>query len=74
VPNIPGIVPKTASQALNEATHNYIELIANHGFESCLINNKEIFNAVNTYKGKLTSKPVSESLDLNYNSLDKIIK
>ena len=74
VPNIPGIVPKTASQALNEATHNYIELIANHGFESCLINNKEIFNAVNTYKGKLTSKPISESLDLNYNSLYKIIK
>ena len=73
VPNIPGIVPKTASQALNEATYKYIELIANHGFESCLFNNKEIFNAVNTYKGKLTSKPVSESLNLNYNSLDKII-
>ena len=32
------------------------------------INNKEIFNAVNTYKGKLTSKPISESLNLNYNS------
>ena len=74
VPNIPGIVPKTASQALNEATHKYIELIANHGFESCLINNKEIFNAINTYKGKLTSKPVSKSLNLNYDSLDKIIK
>ena len=73
VPNIPGIVPKTASQALNEATYKYIELIANHGFESCLINNKEIFNAVNTYKGKLTSKPVSESLNLNNNSLYKII-
>ena len=74
VPNIPGIVPKTASQALNEATHKYIELIANHGFESCLINNKEIFNAINTYKGKLTSKPVSKSLNLNYDPLDKIIK
>ena len=74
VPNIPGIVPKTASQALNEATHKYIELIANHGFESCLFNNKEIFNAINTYKGKLTSKPVSKSLNLNYDSLDKIIK
>mgnify|MGYP000032316982 FL=1 len=73
VPNIPGIVPKTASQALNEATHKYIELIANNGFESCLINNIEILNAVNTYKGKLTSKPVSKSLNLNYYSLDKII-
>ena len=73
VPNIPGIVPKTASQALNGATHKYIELIANNGFESCLINNKEILNAVNTYKGKLTSKPVSKSLNLNYYSLDKII-
>jgi len=73
VPNMPGIVPKTASQSLNEATHKYIELIANHGIESCLINNKEIYNAVNTYKGKLTSKPVSESLNLNYSSLNKII-
>ena len=57
----------------NEATHKYIELIANHGIKSCLIKNKEIFNAVNTYKGKLTSKPVSESLNLDYNSLDEII-
>ncbi len=73
VPNMPGIVPKTASQSLNEATHKYIELIANQGIKSCLINNKEIYNAVNTYKGKLTSKPISESLNLDYNSLDKII-
>ncbi len=73
VPNIPSIVPKTASQALNGTTHKYIELIANNGFESCLINNIEILNAVNTYKGKLTSKPVSKSLNLNYYSLDKII-
>ena len=73
VPNIPSIVPKTASQALNGTTHKYIELIADNGFESCLINNIEILNAVNTYKGKLTSKPVSKSLNLNYYSLDKII-
>jgi len=73
VPNIPGIVPKTASQALNGVTHKYIELIANNGFESCLINNKEILNAVNTYKGKLTSKPLSKSLNLNYYFLNKII-
>ena len=70
---MPGIVPKTASQSLNESTHKYIELIANQGIKSCLINNKEIYNAVNTYKGKLTSKPISESLNLDYNSLDKII-
>ena len=73
VPNMPGVVPRTASKALNEATFPYIEYLANNGVEHSIKNNNEIANGVNTYKNKLTSKPVADSLNLNFSPLDELI-
>ena len=73
VPNMPGVVPRTASKALNEATFPYIEYIANHGINNAIKNNNEIANGVNTYNNKLTTKAVADSLDLEYTSITKLI-
>ena len=73
VPNMPGVVPRTASKALNEATFPYIEYIANHGINNAIKNNHEIANGVNTYNNKLTTKAVADSLDLEYTPITKLI-
>ena len=70
---MPGVVPRTASKALNEATFPYIEYIANHGINNAIKNNHEIANGVNTYNNKLTTKAVADSLDLEYTSITKLI-
>ena len=73
VPNMPGIVPQTASKALNEATFPYIEYIANNGIQYAIKNNIEIFNGVNIYKNNITSEAVAKSLGMSYKSLSDMI-
>ena len=73
VPNMPGIVPRTASKALVEATFPYIEYVANNGIEYAIKNNIEISNGVNIYKNNITSEAIAKSLGMSYQSLSDII-
>jgi len=65
VANIPGAVPKTATEALSSATLPYAIQIANEGLEKAS-RNKTILTGINTYKGNLTEKAVGASLDMSY--------
>ncbi|KRK58314.1 alanine dehydrogenase [Limosilactobacillus antri] len=73
VANIPGAVPKTATEALTSATTGPALKIANLGIETAAQNDRMIATGVNTYEGELTSKAVADSLGLHYQPLIDLI-
>jgi len=71
VANIPGAVPKTATEALSGVTIPYAVKIANVGVEKA-IENSTIKTGVNTYHGKLTEKAVANSLNLPFTDVETL--
>lgn len=53
VPNIPGVVARTATYALTNAALPYILTIANKGIEKAMTDDPALEKAVNTHKGEL---------------------
>lgn len=53
VPNMPGVVARTATHAFVNAAMPYLLEIANQGAEGALKNNPALEKAVNTYKGEV---------------------
>lgn len=74
VSNMPGAYPKASTLALTEATLSYILDIANHSLSGFMADKGKI-KAVNTYKGKITSKQVAKDLDLleSFQAIDTLI-
>lgn len=66
VANIPGAVPKTASQALNNATLPYIRELANKGIKTALLENKHLLNGLNVCRGRVTRAEVAQYLEIEY--------
>tara|TARA_Y100001935_G_C17295950_1_gene506072 strand:- start:79 stop:1188 length:1110 start_codon:yes stop_codon:yes gene_type:complete len=66
VANMPGAVPRTSTISLNNVTLPYVVNLANLGVsEFCRVSDHN-FNGLNTYKGKLTYKPVSEVFNIPF--------
>ena len=57
VPNMPGAVPKTATQALNNSTLPYVLKLANHGSQS-LYDDETLHRGLAVKQGKLTHPDV----------------
>ncbi len=74
VANIPGAVPKTASEALNNATLPYVRELASKGIHNALAENKHLLNGLNVCKGKLTRPEVAADLDLEFTEAEKAIE
>ena len=74
VANIPGAVPKTASEALNNATLPYIRELASKGIHNALTENKHLLNGLNVCKGKLTRPEVAADLDLEFTEAEEAIE
>ena len=74
VANIPGAVPKTASEALNNATLPYIKELASKGIHNALTENKHLLNGLNIYKGMLTRPEVAADLGLEFTEAEEAIK
>ncbi|MBL0925635.1 MAG: alanine dehydrogenase [Sphingomonadaceae bacterium] len=69
VANMPGAVPQTSAAALNNATLPYGLALAEKGFESLHSlseTGRGLLAGLNVHKGKVTSKAVAESLDLEF--------
>lgn len=66
VPNIPGIVARTSTYALTNATFKYALDIANKGLEKAISESKVLARGLNIYKGKVTYEPVARDLGLTY--------
>jgi len=66
VANMPGAVPMTSAQALNNAVLPYALELANKGWKQALQDDENLRNGLNVFKGQITHKGVAESLDLAY--------
>jgi alanine dehydrogenase len=72
VANMPGAVPLTSSQALNNATLPFGLSLAKHGF-AALLENPNLRAGLNVYKGRLTYRAVAESLGMPYSPLERTV-
>ncbi|MGB6220398.1 alanine dehydrogenase [Haloferula sp.] len=64
VANMPGAYARTATQALNNATHKWITMLAENGLAASCKSQPELISAINILNGKLTSVPVGAAHDL----------
>jgi alanine dehydrogenase len=66
VTNMPGAVPWTSTFALTNVTLPYVHRIADKGIAAALRPDTALMKGLNTYKGRLTNKPVAQALKLKY--------
>jgi alanine dehydrogenase len=71
VANMPGAVPLTSSQALNNATLPFGLDLASKGFEAVL-GNPHLRAGLNVHRGRVTNKAVAESLGLSFSPVGNI--
>jgi alanine dehydrogenase len=64
VANMPGAVPLTSSQALNNATLPFGLALANDGF-AAVTQNPHLRAGLNVHRGRITNKAVAESLGMS---------
>ncbi|NQV70815.1 MAG: alanine dehydrogenase [Pseudohongiella sp.] len=74
VANIPGAVPKTSSEALNNATLPSIREIARKGVKTALLENIHLANGLNVCSGKLTREEVAQALGLEAVSAESVLR
>jgi alanine dehydrogenase len=65
VANMPGAVPVTSSQALNNATLPFGLMLASKGF-AAVLENPHLRNGLNVHRGRITNRAVAESLGLEF--------
>ncbi len=73
VPNMPGIVPQTATIALSNVTLPFVLEIANKGWKRACTDNVHIKNGLNVGHGKLTDKTIAKILDMPYTNSDTVL-
>ncbi|NLG50806.1 MAG: alanine dehydrogenase [Chloroflexi bacterium] len=66
VPNIPGVVPRTSTYALSNATLPYVLKLANMGFRQAIESDAALRLGVNTYAGHVTCKAVAAAFGMEH--------
>jgi alanine dehydrogenase len=66
VPNMPGVVSRTSTYALTNATFKYASAIAGLGVEEAINQFPILKSGLNVYNGYVTYKPVADDLDMEY--------
>jgi alanine dehydrogenase len=72
VANMPGAVPLTSSQALNNATLPFGLAIASHGF-AAVTQNPHLRAGLNVHRGRITNRAVADSLGLSCPPIEDLI-
>ncbi len=72
VANMPGAVPRTATFALNNATLGFGLELADRGL-AALCENAGLRNGLNTHRGRLTYRPVAESLGMPFDRAEEAL-
>lgn len=73
VANMPGAYSRTATQALNNVTHNWTQLIADKGLAGACKTRKELLTGINVKGGKLTFRPVAEAHDMEFTDISALV-
>ncbi len=66
VANMPGAYARTATQALTNATHRYIQDLCDHGLVEACRRSPALVGGINVMGGHITSRPVAEAHGLRY--------
>ena len=72
VANMPGAVPLTSSQALNNATLPFGLALANKGF-AAVLEDPHLRAGLNVHQGRITCRAVADSLGLSYAAIEGAI-
>lgn len=73
VANMPGVVARTSTYALTNATYPYSLMLAQKGYEKAMLDSKQLALGLNVYQGSIVNKNVAEAFDFNYTPLDKVL-
>ena len=66
VANMPGAYARTATQALNNATHPWILTIAEKGIPAACASRPDLLGGINILAGNITCEPVAQAHSLPY--------
>lgn len=66
VPNMPGVVARTSTYALTNATFKYASMIAQLGLEDAMAKDKALSYGLNVYGGFVCYEPVARDLEMEY--------
>lgn len=69
VANMPGAYARTATQALTNVTHRYIEMLADHGLEEACQRQRSLVSGINVHAGGITFRAVAEAHGLPHTPL-----
>ncbi len=73
VPNMPGVVSRTSTYALTNATFKYASMLAELGVENAIKKDSRLLPGVNVYNGYVTCQPVAKDLGFEYVSYEKLV-
>jgi alanine dehydrogenase len=73
VANMPGGVPRTSAQALNNATLPFVLALADKGWRRALADDPHLKNGLNVHAGAVNHKAVAEALGRNFVHADEAI-
>ncbi len=66
VPNMPGVVSRTSTYALTNATFKYASILAAMGVEDAVARYKPLYHGLNVYGGYVCYEPVAHDLNMEY--------
>ena len=66
VANMPGAYARTATQALTNVTHRYVELLADFGLAEAVAKQPALLGGINVFGGKVTQQAVAEAHGMEY--------
>ncbi|HHY86226.1 MAG TPA: alanine dehydrogenase [Verrucomicrobia bacterium] len=66
VANMPGAYARTATQALTNVTHRYVELLADGGLAEACAKQPALVSGINVQRGRVTHRAVAEAHGLEY--------
>jgi alanine dehydrogenase len=73
VANMPGAVPRTSTYALTGATLPYLLQLADKGTRNALLDNLSLMKGLNTCSGRVTCKPVADSMNMEFCPPEKLL-
>lgn len=73
VANMPGVVPRTATHALNNATLPFVLAIADQGFQAALRRDPYLAEGLNVHDGKVVHAAVARDLGYEHYPVEKVL-
>ena len=74
VANMPGVVPRTSTQALNNATLPFALALANRGWRQAMRDDAGLMAGLNVHAGRVTNSAVAKALDHSYTPPEDALK